>query len=229
LSREKPTSEPSPAVIIGFGLLLFAGGIGLAGFVIWQAFLAGAARPNNLGDWLGAIFLIALGTALVAVGGAMTWSGIFEPPQQKGAKMAESSFEEQCQAAERELGFPVPQHYLETLKKLQLQLGAAALNPESGIGIDENIAGGAAATPLDVVSVHGSCEAAAECVEEEFTEWLSDYVAIADDGGGGFYFVRKDAQGGVYLMDSDWMEEPREVSPNVEAFLNKAMENDWPE
>lgn len=228
MSRKKPSSEPSPSAIIGFGVLLLAGGIGLAWFVVRQVFFGGAPPPNNIGDWIGAILLIAFGGVLIFVGGLILWNGIFGPSNEESEDVSGSTFQEECQLAEQQLGFPLPRHYLQTLEKMQLRLRAAVLNPESGIGINEHIAGGAAATPLDVVSVHGSCEAAAECVEEEFTQWLSGYVAIADDGGGGFYFVRKDSRGGVFMMDSDWLEEPREVSPTIESFLNQVIDNNWP-
>lgn len=229
MSRKKPSSEPSPTAIIGFGLLLLVGGLGLAGFVIWQVLLGAAPPPNNIGDWIGAIAIIAIGVVLFVLGGLITWNGIFAPPREENEEVTVSRFQEQCQLVEQQLGFPLPPHYLQTLKKMQFQIGAAALDPESGIGINEHVAGGAAARPLDVVSVHESCLAAAECVEQEFTQWVSGYVAIADDGGGGFYFVRKDAQGGVFLMDSDWIEEPRKVSPDIETFLEQVIQNEWPE
>jgi hypothetical protein len=132
----------------------------------------------------------------------------------------------EARVAGEQLGFPIPAGYCQYMAAHRDRLLAV---PEIAPDPEGLISGGLAVTGPALISIHEGAVAAADCVEEECREWFEEYVTIADNGGGGFYFLRRDNAPEVYLMDSDWMEEPHIVSSSLGEFVDSIIQGDWPE
>ncbi|MCC9604749.1 SMI1/KNR4 family protein [Blastopirellula sp. JC732] len=124
------------------------------------------------------------------------------------------------QSASDQLGFLLPKTFSAPM------ISAGDL---SAVGMNPDFEGGVCTTVDDLVGTQEAAVEAALCVHEEMVEWWDEYFAIAQDGGGGYYLMRRDESPEVYLMDSDWCEEPRVVSPNLTAFLEEVKGGEYPD
>jgi len=62
-------------------------------------------------------------------------------------------------------------------------------------------------------------DAAIDAVGEP-PDWWEKYFAIGEDGGGGFYLMKRDGSPQVWLMDSDWHDPPQAAAQSLEEFLD---------
>ena len=129
--------------------------------------------------------------------------------------------EEEIRAAESQLGFKLPKCYTEPMLALGEELDSFGMNPD--------VEGGLCTTAEDLVGTQAAAVEAALCVNEEMVDWWAQYFAIAQDGGGGYYLLKRDGSPEVFLTDSDWYEEPRPVSPTFSTFLESVQSDEWPD
>ena len=126
-------------------------------------------------------------------------------------------------AAEKELGHKLPDVFVDYMTQHRERL----LSIES-LRIKELVAGGVCVTGPDLVSCKAGADAAAECVSEmleecpDMLDWRNSFFIVGDDGGGGYYFMKRDGSPEIWLMDSDWYEEPDIEAPSLDAWIT-----DW--
>ncbi|MEL6895176.1 MAG: SMI1/KNR4 family protein [Planctomycetota bacterium] len=129
---------------------------------------------------------------------------------------------EERSAAELALGHTLPDGFVDFMMQNRDRLLAI-----DGLSMQEHVAGGVCITGPDLIACRDSANAAAECVQDvpeecpNLLDWRNDFFIVGDDGGGGYYMMKRDGSPQVWLMDSDWYDEPEVDAADLSTFIQE--------
>jgi len=113
--------------------------------------------------------------------------------------------------AEESLGFKLPATYAKFMIANGERLAETPNAFNGALALDVG----------DLTMTDMLARAAADSAVGDMPSWWDDYFAIGDDGGGGYFLMKRDGSPEVWLMDSDWQVEPSVHSPSLQAFVDQ--------
>ena len=134
------------------------------------------------------------------------------------------NIDEEIQSAEKKLGFKIPPVYQDLLKTRAAELSSITIviNGRTSSWFDRVLA----LTPSHLEMTYYFAKEAFESANESLPDWWQSYFAIGDDGGDGFYFMKRDGSPEVYFVD-DYVvdEEPTVHQPTLDAFIEQHIQD----
>ena len=113
--------------------------------------------------------------------------------------------------AEESLGFKLPASYSTFMVASGPQLAQTPNAFEGALALDVG----------DLTLTDMLARAAADSAIGDMPPWWDDYFVIGEDGGGGYFLMKRDGSPEVWLMDSDWHGEPTVHSPSLQAYVEQ--------
>lgn len=124
------------------------------------------------------------------------------------------------QVAELSLGFQLPLDFWRPYEKNQERIGAILTNEGESL---------VCSTPQELLDMQEAATESALCVVESMVDWWDKFFVIGETGDGGIFLMKREGSAAVWIMDSNWYDEPYEVSTSFEDFLDQLESGDLPE